>query len=191
MERKVARAKVVVAAAMILAFADAVSAQTTPTAATDPSTRIVLVSIPDRKLAVLDGDEVIATFPVAVGADVSPSPTGEFQIINRVSHPTYYHAGKVIPTGKDNPLGTRWVGLSRKGYGIHGTNAPGSVGHAASHGCIRLRNRDMEKLFAMLRVGDSVVIRAERDEQIAVVFGGAEDKAILASFPGAAAAAGQ
>ena len=118
----------------------------------------MLVSIADRKLAVLDGDEVIATFPVAVGAADSPSPTGEFQIVSRVSNPTYYRPGTVIPSGKNNPLGTRWVGLSEKGYGIHGTNAPRSVGHAASHGCIRLRNRDMEKLFTMVRVGDAVEI---------------------------------
>src|SRR5208283_2854569 len=115
------------------------------TSGSDLAKRVVLVSLPDRKLAVMEGDDVIATFPIAVGADVSPSPTGEFQIVSRVSNPTYYHPGKVIPTGKDNPLGTRWLGLSQSGYGIHGTNAPKSVGHAASHGCIRLRNRDMEQ----------------------------------------------
>ena len=167
----------VVAAAIVLTLALAIPsfAQTAQHEAAALSKRTVLVSIPDRKLAIIDGGEVIATFPVAVGAVVSPSPTGEFQIVNRVSNPTYYHAGKVIPTGKDNPLGTRWLGLSQKGYGIHGTNAPRSVGHAASHGCIRLRNRDMESLFTMLRVGDSVVIRGERDEQIAQVFGEADD----------------
>ena len=133
--------------------------------------RVVLVSLVDRKLAVIDNGSVIATFQVAVGADVSPSPTGEFTIISRVSNPTYYHLGTVIPTGKDNPVGTRWVGLSLKGYGIHGTNAPRSIGRAASHGCIRLRNRDMERLFTMLKVGDAVQIRGERDEEIARVFG--------------------
>src|SRR5579863_4895952 len=55
--------------------------------------RVVLVSIPDRKLAVLEGGEIIATFPIAVGATGSPSPTGEFQIVNRVANPTYYHPG--------------------------------------------------------------------------------------------------
>jgi len=133
--------------------------------------RTVLVSIPDRKLAVMEGGEVIASFPVAVGAEESPSPTGEFQIVNRVSNPTYYRPGTVIPSGKDNPVGTRWIGLSQKGYGIHGTNAPRSVGHAASHGCIRLRNRDVERLFNMLRVGDTVEIRGERDDEIAQIFG--------------------
>jgi lipoprotein-anchoring transpeptidase ErfK/SrfK len=139
--------------------------------------RVVVVSIPDRKLAVLEGDTVIASFPIAVGAPSSPSPTGEFQIVSRVANPTYYRPGTVIPSGKDNPVGTRWIGLSQKGYGIHGTNAPKSVGHAASHGCIRLRNRDVEQLFSMLQVGDVVQIRAERDDEIAQIFDGEEEEA--------------
>lgn len=143
--------------------------------------RVVLVSLVDRKLAVIDNGVVIATFQVAVGAKASPSPTGEFKIVSRVSNPTYYHHGTVIPTGKDNPVGTRWVGLNLKGYGIHGTNAPGSIGRAASHGCIRLRNRDVERLFTMLRVGDVVQIRGERDEEIAQIFGGEADQTVVAS----------
>ena len=134
--------------------------------------RVVLVSLIDRKQAVIDNGNVIATFQVAVGADVSPSPAGEFTIVSRVTNPTYYHHGTVIPTGKGNPVGTRWIGLSLKGYGIHGTNAPRSIGKAASHGCIRLRNRDMERLFTMLRTGDAVQIRGERDEEVARVFDG-------------------
>jgi lipoprotein-anchoring transpeptidase ErfK/SrfK len=143
-------------------------AQTSPA----PTQRLVLVSIPDRKLAVLENGEVIARFSVSVGAAVSPSPRGEFEIVSRVVNPTYYHNGVVIPPGKGNPVGTRWLGLNTKGYGIHGTNAPSSIGHAASHGCIRLRNRDMKKLFALLRVEDAVEIRGERDNEIAEIFGG-------------------
>ena len=157
----------------------------------DRPTRVVLVSIPDRKLAVIEDGNVIATFPVAVGAAASPSPTGDFQIVNRVSNPTYYRPGTVIPSGKDNPVGTRWVGLSQKGYGIHGTNAPGSVGHAASHGCIRLRNRDVERLFAMVRTGDLVQIRGERDEQVAEVFGGEADDTTVAEAEGSEQDSGQ
>jgi L,D-transpeptidase catalytic domain len=134
--------------------------------------RRIVVSIQDRKLAVVTDGIAIRVFAVAVGASVSPSPEGEFQIVSRLSNPTYYHAGTVVPPGKNNPIGTRWVGLDKKGYGIHGTNVPGSIGQAASHGCIRLRNRDMEQLFAMLRVGDTVTIRAQRDEEIAAIFGG-------------------
>jgi lipoprotein-anchoring transpeptidase ErfK/SrfK len=154
-------------------------------------TRVVLVSLVDRKLAVIDNGVVIATFQVAVGAKVSPSPTGEFTIISRVINPTYYHRGTVIPTGKDNPVGTRWVGLNLKGYGIHGTNSPGSIGRAASHGCIRLRNRDMEQLFTMLGVGDAVQIHGERDEQVARVFGGQTDQTIVASAEDPAQSGGQ
>jgi len=170
------RAKGWFLAAIILVLVNPMVAQT---AKSDDGARApwtVLVSIPDRQLAVLVNGIVVAGFPIAVGADESPSPTGEFTIVNRVSNPTYYHEGVVIPAGKGNPVGTRWVGLSQKGYGIHGTNAPKSIGRAASHGCIRLRNRDMEKLFGMLHVGDVVKIRGERDEQIAEIFGGEEDR---------------
>jgi lipoprotein-anchoring transpeptidase ErfK/SrfK len=153
--------------------------------------RIVLVSIPDRKLAVLENGNVLATFPVAVGARWSPSPTGEFQIVSRVANPTYYHRGSVVPSGKDNPVGTRWLGLSRPRYGIHGTNAPRSIGHAASHGCIRLCNRDIEQLFTMLQVGDSVSIRGERDEQVAQVFGSATDDSTVAAALVPALSSGQ
>ncbi len=139
--------------------------------------RVVLVSIADRRLAVLENGNVLAYFPVAVGAAVSPSPTGEFEIVSRVANPTYYHEGVVMAAGKDNPVGTRWLGLNVKGYGIHGTNAPGSIGYATSHGCIRLRNWDVERLYAMLRIGDAVEIRGERDEEIASVFGGGADVA--------------
>jgi lipoprotein-anchoring transpeptidase ErfK/SrfK len=137
--------------------------------------RQVLVSIPDRKLAVLEAGKVIRTFSVSVGAALSPSPTGEFQIINRLANPTYYHPGTVIPPGEGNPIGPRWIGLSQKGFGIHGTNQPRSIGHAASHGCIRLNNRDVVRLFQMVGVGDTVSIRSERDPQIAQIFGGFDD----------------
>ncbi len=166
-----------VLALTLLALATRSSAQVASPSAGLRAKRTVVVSVLDRKLAVLEDGDVIATFPVAVGADTSPSPTGEFQVVSRVSNPTYYKPGTVIPSGKDNPVGTRWVGLSQKGYGIHGTNAPGSIGHAASHGCIRLRNRDMEKLFAMLRVGDVVQIHGERDDEVAQAFGEYEEVA--------------
>jgi lipoprotein-anchoring transpeptidase ErfK/SrfK len=140
----------------------------------------VLVSIADRKLAVLEDGQVIRIFSVAVGAVASPSPTGEFRIAHRLVNPTYYHPGVVIPPGKDNPLGTRWVGLSQKGFGIHGTNQPWSVGKPTSHGCIRMRNRDIEQFFRMVRVGDTVEIHGERNEQIAQVFGDSNGGTVVA-----------
>jgi lipoprotein-anchoring transpeptidase ErfK/SrfK len=169
------QAFIAVSAVSILALCPIGALAQSAAAATDIARRTVLVSLPDRKLAVIENGEVIAQFDVAVGADASPSPTGEFQIVNRVANPAYYHAGTVVPSGKGNPVGTRWLGLSLKGYGIHGTNAPRSIGHAASHGCIRLRNRDMEQLFTMIGVGDVVQIRSERDDEIAQIFGGDDD----------------
>jgi len=134
--------------------------------------RLLLISIPDHELAVIENGQVKAIYPVATGKDSTPSPTGSFHIVVRVVDPTYYHEGKVIAPGPHNPLGDRWMGLDRKGYGIHGTNAPQSIGKSASHGCIRMAKRDLEELFAMVKVGDAVEIRAERDTQTAAIFGG-------------------
>ena len=134
-----------------------------------PKRRIV-VSIPDRQLAVLEGRTVIRTFRIAVGAETSPTPTGTFEIVNTVVLPTYFHSGVVILPGADNPVGTRWLGLSERGYGIHGTNDPQSIGKAASHGCIRLRNRDVEQLFGLVRVRDTVEIHQDRNEEISNIF---------------------
>jgi lipoprotein-anchoring transpeptidase ErfK/SrfK len=153
---------------ILFAFALLARAQNSTSVA--DSHRRILVSIPDRKLAVVEDNTVIRIFPVAVGADVSPSPAGNFQIVTRVSNPTYYHPGVVIPAGKDSPIGTRWIGLDKSGYGIHGTNVPASIGHAASHGCIRLRNRDVEELFSLVHVGDMVEIRAEHNDELASIF---------------------
>ena len=146
--------------------------QSSTTATQARAKRQIVISVPDRKLAVIEAGVVLQVFPVAVGADGSPSPRGSFEIVKRLEQPTYYHPGQVIPPGANNPLGPRWIGLNVKGYGIHGTNAPGSVGKAASHGCIRLKNRDIVKLFAMVQVGDTVEIHGERDETVASLFGG-------------------
>jgi len=135
------------------------------------SVRRILVSIPDRKLALLQDGKVVRLYRVAVGKRTTPSPVGEFQIVARVSNPTYFHKGVVIPPGRNNPVGTRWMGLSVKRYGIHGTNQPNSIGKAASSGCIRMGKQDLEELFTLVEVGDTVQIRSERDEQIAAIFG--------------------
>jgi lipoprotein-anchoring transpeptidase ErfK/SrfK len=161
----------------------ALCAATTPAQTTEPterravsqSPRRIVVSIPHRKLALLDGDRVVKVYDVAVGAQNSPSPSGEFQIAQRLENPGYYHPGTVVAPGKGNPLGTRWIGLRAKGFGIHGTNRPQSIGKNASHGCIRLRNHDVEDLFARVRVGDRVSLVAERTDEVARLFGGTAD----------------
>ncbi len=156
------------------------------------STRRIVVSTPDCKLALVQDGRVVKIYPIAVGAKVSPSPSGEFRIVHRITQPTYYAPGVIIPPGKANPLGTRWLGLSQKGYGIHGTNQPRSIGRRASHGCIRMRNRDIEELFELVRTGDVVELHTERTAELAEIFGGAGGPATLASrnAPAAVAAAG-
>lgn len=142
--------------------------------------RWVLVSIPDRKLALLENRKVVRIYRVAVGKTSTPSPAGAFKVVNRVTDPAYYHKGQVIAAGKSNPVGSRWMGLSAKGYGIHGTNQPNSIGKAASTGCIRMGKQDLEELFEMVNVGDAVEIRTERDDQIAAVFGASAETSTIA-----------
>src|SRR5215469_9287602 len=113
-------------------------------------TRRIVVSIPDHRLILLDGDRVVRTFEVAVGKASTPSPKGEFRVVSRVQHPTWFRPKKVVAPGKANPLGTRWLGLSLRGYGIHGTNAPGSIGKSESQGCIRMRNAVVKELFKLV-----------------------------------------
>ena len=161
------RAKAVVVAVALMMSSAAVA----QTQASAEVKRVVLVSIPDRKLAVIENGAVVKTYAVAVGKTSTPSPTGTFEIKLRLENPTYYKPGTVIEPGLQNPLGTRWIGLSQKGYGIHGTNEPKSIGKAASHGCIRMAKADLEEIFKIVKVGDVVEIRGERDEQIAQIFG--------------------
>lgn len=159
------------------ALLTALAAAASRTAAQSPSkspitrpARRIVVSIPNRKLALLEDDRVVKVYDVAVGAPVSPSPDGEYQIAQRLENPTYYHPGVVIGPGANNPLGPRWIGLNVPGFGIHGTNRPESIGKNASHGCIRLRNRDIEDLFARVKVGDRVSLIAERNDEVARIF---------------------
>ena len=150
-------------AAVIVAAVEAVAEER------QGSTRRIVVSIPDRKLVLIDNGRIVKTYTVAVGAPATPSPTGTFEIVTRVPDPAWYQPGRVVPPGPGNPLGPRWIGLSQKGYGIHGTNSPRSIGMAKSHGCIRMRNSDVEELFALVDIGDVVELRPEKTEELGVV----------------------
>lgn len=155
--------------AMAVIFSGSARAQQAPEVVAEPK-RVIIVSIPDRKLALLQDGQVVKIYDIAVGRDESPTPTGTFTIANRLKDPTYYHDGKVVAPGPKNPVGNRWIGLSEKHYAIHGTNAPKSIGSAASHGCVRMAKKDVEELFNLVRVGDTVEIHGERDQQVAQIF---------------------
>jgi hypothetical protein len=145
-----------------------------PAAAQEPAAatkRVIVVSLEDHKLALLEDGKVRKIYSVAVGKPSTPSPVGTFTIARRVMNPTYSHDGRVVPPGPNNPVGTRWMGLSIPGYGIHGTNVPSSIGKAASHGCIRMAKKDLEELYPMVEVGDTVELIGQRNEETAQVFG--------------------
>jgi lipoprotein-anchoring transpeptidase ErfK/SrfK len=102
---------------------------------------------------------------VATGMAAYPTPLGRFHIATKQRNPWWYPpdadwaaGASPIPPGPGNPLGTRWMGLSVGGVGIHGTPDAASIGYSASHGCIRMRIPDAEWLFERVRVGTPVFI---------------------------------
>jgi lipoprotein-anchoring transpeptidase ErfK/SrfK len=109
--------------------------------------------------------KVVRSFGVAVGSPSYPTPRGLFTIVNMQRHPWWYppdsdwaEGAEPIPPGPNNPLGTRWMGISAPGVGMHGTPNPASIGYSASHGCIRLRIPDAEWLFQRVQLGVPVRI---------------------------------
>jgi len=143
--------------------------------------RTIVVSLEDRKLALIENGQVKKVYPVAVGKPSTPSPVGTFTIERRIVNPTYHHNGKTVPPGPGNPVGTRWMGLSIQGYGIHGTNEPRSIGKAASHGCIRMAKADLEEFFELVAVGDTVELVGKRNEETAQLFGDQQKPAVVAA----------
>ncbi len=150
-------------------FAILVAAASEMAAESAPMRRLI-VNIPARKIALVQNGKVVKVYSVAVGKQSTPSPSGIFHIASHVANPTYSHEGKVVGPGPANPVGTRWMSLGFKGYGLHGTNHPESIGHAASHGCIRMRNHDVEELFELVHVGDEVDLIADPTPEIAGLF---------------------
>jgi lipoprotein-anchoring transpeptidase ErfK/SrfK len=111
------------------------------------------------------GSQLVRTFGVATGQAVYPTPTGTFSIVDMQLNPwwrppdsAWARGEKPIPPGPGNPLGTRWMGLSAPGVGIHGTPDDASIGYSASHGCIRMHIPDAEWLFHHVDIGTPVVI---------------------------------
>ena len=105
----------------------------------------IVIHIKPRKLKLFQNRQLVKTYPVAVGKPLTPTPKGEFIIINKSPNP-------------GGPFGTRWMGISKPHIGIHGTNNPASIGKAASHGCIRMHNKDVEALYDMVEIGTPVHI---------------------------------
>jgi len=130
---------------------------------------VIVIRRGSNRLALYRGTKLVRTFPVATGQTAYPTPLGRFQIVVKWKNPTWYpptqddwaRGLKPVPAGPGNPLGTRWMGLSAPGVGIHGTDDPGSIGYSVSHGCIRMQVPSAEWLFDHVTVGTPVFIVAK------------------------------
>src|ERR1022692_3540014 len=114
----------------LAAITSAVLMATAEALAQDKQARLarrIVVSIPDRKLAVLEAGKVVRVFPTAVGKPGTPSPAGSYTIVQRIPDPTWYYQGTIVRPATANPLGTRWLGVSVRGYGIHATTSPAPI----------------------------------------------------------------
>jgi len=119
----------------------------------------ILIDKSQNLLTLLTDDEVVVkVYRVATGENNS-TPVGTFTVINKIKDPVWYTQGAIVPAeSPDNILGSRWMGLSVKGYGMHGTVDPDTVGKQATSGCIRMLDRDVEELYAIVANGTEVTI---------------------------------
>lgn len=119
----------------------------------------IVIHLPSRTLELYSGTNLIKTYPVAIGKPSTPTPLGTFSITSKEYNPAWYppDGGQVVPSGPANPLGYRWMAFLST-YGIHGTNAPWTIGYAVSNGCVRMHEEDVEELFEMVRVGTPVTV---------------------------------
>jgi lipoprotein-anchoring transpeptidase ErfK/SrfK len=129
---------------------------------------IVTVSKADRRARLFNHLRQIRSYRVAVGQPAWPTPEGLFHVQSKSVNPAWSvpnsswagsQAGQTIPGGAaGNPLKARWIGFA-SGVGFHGTDNPGSIGSAASHGCVRMYVRDVVRLYAWVRIGTPVYVR--------------------------------
>jgi lipoprotein-anchoring transpeptidase ErfK/SrfK len=128
---------------------------------------VIVIRRGSNQLFLYDGMRYRRLFGVATGQHQYPTPLGRFSIVVKWKNPWWYPPNspwavgqKPIPPGPGNPLGTRWMGLSAAGVGIHGTPSDGSIGYSVSHGCIRMHIPQAEWLFNHVEVGTTVFIVA-------------------------------
>jgi lipoprotein-anchoring transpeptidase ErfK/SrfK len=126
---------------------------------------VIVIRRESKGLYLFERGRLVRLIGVATGQAQYPTPLGTFSIVDMQMHPWWYPPNsewarglKPVPPGPGNPLGTRWMGLSAWGVGMHGTPDAASIGYSASHGCIRMRIPDAEWLFQRVRIGTPVVI---------------------------------
>jgi lipoprotein-anchoring transpeptidase ErfK/SrfK len=128
---------------------------------------VIVIRRSSNKLFLYEGMRYRRLFAVATGQHQYPTPLGRFSIVVKWKNPWWYppdspwaQGQKPVPPGPGNPLGTRWLGLSAPGVGIHGTPTDGSIGYSVSHGCIRMHIPQAEWLFNHVEIGTTVFIVA-------------------------------
>jgi lipoprotein-anchoring transpeptidase ErfK/SrfK len=128
---------------------------------------VIVIRRQSNRLLLYEGTRYRRFFVVATGQSLYPTPLGRFSIVVKWRNPWWYppdspwaQGQKPIPPGPENPLGTRWMGLSAPGVGIHGTPSDTSIGYSVSHGCIRMHIPEAEWLFNHVDVGTTVFIVA-------------------------------
>jgi len=124
----------------------------------------IVIYLGQRQLVLLQNDQVIKDFPVAIGQDDWQTPVGTFKVQSMRKQPHWQHpiTKQSIGPGPDNPLGNRWIGFLEEGeffIGIHGTNQDTLIGQAVSHGCVRMFNEDIQALYDQVKIGTPVVVK--------------------------------
>ena len=118
---------------------------------------LLLINLTTNQLSFFENGNYVRTFSITTGKKHTPTPEGMFCIINKYKNKEYHR--KKIPGGApNNPLGTRWMGLNKNEYGIHGTNREWSIGTRESNGCIRMYDRDIQWLYDRVPLQTKVII---------------------------------
>jgi lipoprotein-anchoring transpeptidase ErfK/SrfK len=121
----------------------------------------LVLKLNDRKVYLYQGKQLLASYPVAIGRPDYPTPTGEFKVFEMIVNPAWQSpwTGEVETPGIDGSLGLRWIGFAHMKNGVigfHGTPNVASIGRAVSHGCVRMRNEDIVRMFEHVVVGTLV-----------------------------------
>lgn len=126
---------------------------------------VIVIRRGSNRLLLYNGMRFVRIFGVATGQSQYPTPLGRYRVVVKWRNPWWYppnspwaQGQEPIPPGPNNPLGTRWMGLSAPGVGIHGTPSDASIGYSASHGCIRMHIPEAEWLFNRVHIGTTVFI---------------------------------
>lgn len=119
------------------------------------------INLSSRILSLYIDGMLFKEYPVCVGKKSTPTPVGIYRVINKVVNPHWINKKVVVPPGPQNPLGIRWIGITRS-IGIHGNNKPESIGTYASAGCIRMYNRDVEEVYSLVSLNTPVSVKYER-----------------------------